>query len=164
MKTTFKSLAAALLAVAIVGTTATVRAADEAKPEAKAEKKAKADAPAADAAAPAKKGLPYSGTVTAIDKTAMTVTVKKKEAEKTFSITSSTKITKAGKPATLADGVVGEECGVSYLDEDSKNVARSFRFGPKPEKKEDAAKADAPKADGEKKAKKEKKTEGDKAK
>ncbi|MFM2293791.1 MAG: hypothetical protein RLZZ350_204 [Verrucomicrobiota bacterium] len=164
MKLQFKALTSALLAVAIVGTTVTVRAADDAKPEKKAEKKAKTEAPAEATAAPAKKALPYGGTVTAIDKTAMTVTVKKKDAEKTFSITSSTKITKAGKPATLADGVVGEECGVSFLDEDGKNVARSFRFGPKPEKKEDAAKADAPKADGEKPAKKEKKTEGDKAK
>ena len=144
MKPFPKSLMAALLAMAVIGTSVTVRAADEKKVEKKAE------APAGEAAP--KRGTPYGGTISAIDKTAMTVTVKKKEAEKSFSITAETKITKAGKPATFEDGVVGEEVGVYSMEEGGKNVARSLRFGPKPEKKE-----------GEAKPKKEKKADGEAA-
>jgi hypothetical protein len=136
MKKSFLPLTAALLAVAVLGTTVTVRAADEAKAEKKAEKKA--EAPAGEAAP--KRATPYGGTIAAVDKTAMTVTIKKKEAEKTLVVTASTKITKAGKPATLDDAVVGEEAGASYLEEAGKNVARSLRFGPKPEKKATDAK------------------------
>src|ERR1700687_1994336 len=50
------------------------------------------------------KGGPFHGKLAAIDKVAKTITVGKR----TFQITSETKIKKAGKPATLDDGVVGE--------------------------------------------------------
>jgi len=74
--------------------------------------------------------IPYNGKVTAIDKTAKTVTV----GERTFQITSETRIMKAGKPATLDDGVVGEVVGGQYRKtDDGKLVAQSVRFGPKPE-------------------------------
>jgi len=81
-----------------------------------------------------KKGAPhpFHGTLNAVDKTAKTITVGKQ----TFQITSETKITKNGKPATLDEGVVGEEIG-GYVKptDDSKLTASSVRFGPKTDSK-----------------------------
>lgn len=135
-KTLLQKTITGLLATALMGVAFQTSAQDK-KPEAKPEAKAEA------AAAPKKDKLPFSGTVSAVDKTAMTVSVKKKESEKSYLITYSTKITKDGKPATLDDAKVGEECGGSYKKtEDGKLEAVSIRFGPKPEKKADA-KADA---------------------
>ena len=115
-----------LLAVALVGIAFQTRAEDkatEAKPET-----------ATEAAKPKKDRLPFSGTVSAVDKAAMTISVKKKESEKTYEITSTTKFVKGGKPATLEDVVVGEECGGSYKKtEAGKLEALSVRLGPKPE-------------------------------
>ena len=54
--------------------------------------------------------LPFHGALTAMDTNAMTLTVEKR----TFEITSATIITKDGKPAVLADGVVGEQVRGSY--------------------------------------------------
>src|SRR5260370_16338125 len=48
---------------------------------------------------------PFRGKLAALDKSGKTITVGKR----TFHITSETKIMKAGKPATLEDGVVGAE-------------------------------------------------------
>ena len=53
---------------------------------------------------------PFHGKLSAIDTNAMTLTV----GERTFEITSETKITKDGQPAVLADGVVGEMAGGAY--------------------------------------------------
>jgi hypothetical protein len=93
--------------------------------------------PAAQKADPAKTEKhaspgPFHGKLAELDKNAKTITVGKR----TFHITAETKITKAGKPAVLADGVVGEEVG-GYLkpDSDGKLVASSLRFGPKPDAK-----------------------------
>jgi hypothetical protein len=64
------------------------------------------------AAAPApahKHGKGVSGKVSAVDATAMTLTV----GEKTFTVTSDTKITKHKQPATLADIAVGDTVTVS---------------------------------------------------
>jgi hypothetical protein len=52
---------------------------------------------------------------------------------RTFAVTAETKIVKAGKPAKLTDAVVGEDVGGSYVNKDGKLVAKSLRFGPKPE-------------------------------
>lgn len=76
-----------------------------------------------------KGGLPTPGKLDAIDKIAKTIKV----GERTFQITSETKLTKAGKPATLDDAVVGDEVGISYKAVDGKLVANSVRFGPRPE-------------------------------
>jgi hypothetical protein len=79
----------------------------------------------------------FNGKLSAIDTKAMTLTV----GERTFDITSDTKITKDGKSATLADGVVGETVGGAYKKgADGKLMATSIHFGAK--------------ADGEKKHKK----------
>jgi hypothetical protein len=73
---------------------------------------------------------PINGKVAAIDKTAKTLTV----GEHTFTVTSETRISKDGKPATLDDGAVGEEVTVMYSKtDDGKYNARMVRFGPRPE-------------------------------
>ena len=69
-----------------------------------------------------------------MDQVAKTITIKGKEKDRVFHITSQTKIMKAGKPATLENGVVGEEIG-GYARESAagKMEAVSVRFGPRPE-------------------------------
>jgi hypothetical protein len=76
---------------------------------------------------PAKAG-PFRGKLAAIDKVAKTITVGKR----TFQITSETKLKKAGKPATLEEGVVGEAVsGYIKPSADGKLVATTVNFGPK---------------------------------
>ncbi len=91
-----------------------------------------------DKPAPAEKGekkatkhLPFHGKVDAVDKTAKTLKV----GERTFHVTSTTKITKAGKPAILDDATVGEEVAGSYHEgEQGQLEVMSLRIGPKPAK------------------------------
>jgi len=72
----------------------------------------------------------FNGKLSAIDTNGMTLTV----GERTFEITSATKITKDARPATLADGVVGEMVGGAYKKgADGKLTATSISFGGKSE-------------------------------
>ena len=84
-------------------------------------------------APPAKKKQtsgPFHGKLAALDRQAATITVGKR----TFQVVASTKITKAGKAATLNDGVLGETAsGYFRMNEEGKLVLASLRFGPKPE-------------------------------
>lgn len=90
----------------------------------------KDEKPAAEPAKPKSDVAPFRGKVSAVDKAAMTFTV----GERTFQVTSESKLTKGGKPATLADAAVGDEVGGRYQKTaDGKLVALSVRFGPKPE-------------------------------
>jgi hypothetical protein len=78
---------------------------------------------------PANRVLPFHGKLKALDNTAKTISV----GTETFQITSETKITKTGKPATLADGGVGDDVAGAYKkDAEGKLNALSLRFGPKP--------------------------------
>jgi hypothetical protein len=82
--------------------------------------------------APAKKQTagPFHGRLKAIDRTAGTIAM----GTRTFHVTGSTKITKDGKPATLAEGAVGEMVsGYFKTSEDGKLTLSTLRFGPKPE-------------------------------
>ena len=126
-KSFLKPAFTSLIVATLLGFAISLPAADE-KPA-----PAKPEAPAPPR--PPRLGKPYGGAISAVDKTAKTVTVKKKDSEKTFSITSASKIMKAGKPATLEDAMVGEDAGVFYKDsEDGKAEALSLRLGAKPEK------------------------------
>jgi hypothetical protein len=110
-----------LLAVAVVGTPVALRAQDATNAPAK-------KTPAEKKTASVVKLIPFRGNVKAIDNNAKTLTVGKE----TFQITSGTKIIKMGKPATLADGAVGDQVGGQYKkDADGKLTATSVRFGPK---------------------------------
>ncbi len=73
--------------------------------------------------------LPFHGKLKAIDNTATTITV----GTETIQITSETKSTKLGKPATLEDGTVGDDVAGAYRkDAEGKSDAVSLRFGLKP--------------------------------
>jgi hypothetical protein len=75
------------------------------------------------------KAGPFHGKLVALDRAAKTITVGKR----TFHITSETKLKKAGKPATLDAGVVGEVVsGYVKPSPDGKLVATTVTFGPKP--------------------------------
>jgi hypothetical protein len=113
-----------LLAAAIVATPALSRAQDTST-----------NAPAA-STPKHKHGAPFHGTVSAMDTNAMTVTVGKL----TVQVTSETKITKNGKPATLTDGVVGEPASGYYKkDADGKLNATTIHFGSKKRETSDAS-------------------------
>ena len=87
---------------------------------------------------PNKQGvIPFRGKISAVDKTAKTITV----GERTFQVTSETKIMKAEKPATLDGAAVGEEIRGSYKKTDNgKLVAQRLSIGPKPEVPAEASK------------------------
>jgi hypothetical protein len=72
--------------------------------------------------------LPYKGNLTAVDKTAKTITVGKR----TFQITSETKIFRGAKPAKLEEGVTDEYLTLSYhKTDDEKFIAHNVYFGGK---------------------------------
>jgi len=79
--------------------------------------------------------LPFNGKITAIDAAAKTITLSGKEA-RVVQITSSTKITKDGKPATLDDIKTGDQVGGSFRkNADGKMEANTLNAGVRPEGK-----------------------------
>lgn len=73
-----------------------------------------------------KHGLPFHGTVNAVDTKEMTLTV----GSRTFQITSKTKITKNGEPAELSDATVGEKVSGYYRTNAAGNLnAATIHFG-----------------------------------
>jgi hypothetical protein len=85
-----------------------------------------------DSTAKKKSAHPFHGNLAAVDKTAKTI----KLGESVYQITSETKITKGGNPATLDDGVVGEPVsGYAKPADDGKMAATTVRFGAKAEDK-----------------------------
>lgn len=86
---------------------------------------------------------PFNGKIAAVDKQAKTVKV----GTLVLQVTSTTRITKDNKTATLEDAKVGEEAGGAYrVGDDKKLNLVSLRLGPKPDapvKKDAAPKKDA---------------------
>jgi hypothetical protein len=117
-----------LLAAAVAGAPVQLLAQNTNKPA--AEKKTAVAKK--DSAAKKKSAHPFRGKLAEVDKAAKTI----KLGQSTYQITSETKITKDGKPATLEDGVVGEPVtGYAKPTEDGKMVAASVYFGAKPDTK-----------------------------
>jgi hypothetical protein len=113
----------AIATAALIAAPATIHAQDAAATPA---------APATTPAPAKKKSAAVHGTVAAVDATAMTVTV----GTKTYTVTSETKITKDGKPATLADVTVGETVGISSKKgEGDKLTATAIHIGAAKKKK-----------------------------
>ena len=113
-----KIISLCLIAAAALFATVDLPAAEKPAPGEKAEKKAP-------------KHVPFHGKIGSIDKVAKTIKV----GERTFQVTSATKIAKAGKPATLDDASVGEEVGGAYHQaEGGKLELMSLRIGAKPTK------------------------------
>src|SRR6185437_1129235 len=103
-----------LLAIAVAGTPAVLHAQTTAN-----------NAPAKKSAS---RTLPFHGKLKAIDNSAKTISV----GNETIQITSTTKISRSGKPATLADGAVGDEVAGAYKkDAAGKLNAVSLHFAPK---------------------------------
>jgi hypothetical protein len=101
---------------------------------------ASTNAPASSDQTPAKPkkhgNPPFHGNLKAVDTNAKTLTV----GTLTLQVTSDTLITKDGKSATLADGVVGELVSGAYKKtNDGKLDATSVHFGAKVEKKKKEA-------------------------
>ena len=89
---------------------------------------ASTNAPTAPAKHKKHETLPFHGKLSSIDAAAMTLTV----GERTFVITSTTKISKDGTPATLAEAVVGEPVSGAYKKgADGKLTATSVHLGGK---------------------------------
>ena len=124
IKSVLKIAALSLLAAALAGTPAQLLAQSTNVPA--AEKKA---AVAKKEPATKKKGPhPFRGKLAAVDKVAKTIKV----GESIYQITSATKITKADKPATLEDGVVGDPVsGYVKPTNDGKMAATTVHFGAK---------------------------------
>jgi hypothetical protein len=128
LRSILKLGAVSLLAAAVASLPLQVLAQSTNKPA--AEKKA-AHAKK-ESSAKKKAAHPFHGKLAEVDKVAKTI----KLGESTYQITSETKITKDGKPATLEDGVVGEPVsGYAKPTEDGKMAATSVRFGGKHEEK-----------------------------
>ena len=76
------------------------------------------------------------GVVAAVDSDAKTITLK--DNDKTFYVTSQTRFTKDGPPATLADITVGENVSVRAKNVDGKMQISSVTIGKKKKKNADA--------------------------
>jgi hypothetical protein len=126
IKSVLRIGAVSVLAATIACMPVQLRAQSTNKPS--AEKKA--GAAKKESAAKQKSAHPFRGKLAAVDKTAKTIQVGKS----IYYITSETKITKAGQPATLDDAVVGEPTtGYVKPTEDGKMTAATLRLGPKVE-------------------------------
>ncbi|MGH7970470.1 MAG: hypothetical protein ACREIC_17230 [Limisphaerales bacterium] len=127
MKIHFGLNIAGLLAAALLALPSPVRSQTTNTPP--AEKKATSETPKHSKHSKTPGAGPFHGKLASLDKVAKTITVGKR----TFQITSQTKIQKDGKPATLADGVVGENVsGYIKPGSDGKLVASTVNFGAKP--------------------------------
>jgi hypothetical protein len=113
-----KKLITVLLVAAFAATTTLpVRAADKPAVTQKKETKPRA--------------LPFQGKLDSVDQQAKTIKI----GERVFHVTSDTKITKAGNPATLADAKAGDQVGLSYREVDKTLNLVSLRIGPKADAK-----------------------------
>jgi hypothetical protein len=126
IKSVMRIGAVCLLAAAVAGTPAQLLAQSTNKPA--AEKKSAVGKNGS--AAKQKAAHPFHGKLAAVDKAAKTIKV----GQSTYQINSATKITKAGKPATLEDAVVDEPVsGFVKPTDDGKMTAATVRFGAKAE-------------------------------
>lgn len=123
MKSLSKSLAIGLFAVAVATSSQLV-----AQTTNKAPVEKKSSTENKESATKNQKSLPFSGNIVTMDKNARTVTIGKR----IFQVTSETKIFKADKPATFADGAVGDYVTGSYKKaDDGKLIAHSLYYGGK---------------------------------
>ena len=128
MKSVLKIGAVTLLAAAIAGAPTQLLAQSTNKPA----REKKTTAARSESATKKKSAHPFRGKLVEVDKVAKTI----KLGKSTYEITSQTKITKDGKPATLEDGVVGEPVsGYAKPTEDGKMAATTVHFGAKADAK-----------------------------
>jgi hypothetical protein len=88
--------------------------------------------PAAAKALEKGKFMPYRGKISAVDKTAKTITLGGKGKERVFQVAADTRILKDGQPATLDDVQVGEQArGQARLSSQGNHELISLYLGPK---------------------------------
>ncbi len=134
IKNILKITTAGLLAISILALPVITSAQDTNAPT--TEKKSKKKS--------APTGHPFHGKLAAVDKTEKTITV----GSSVYAVTSETKIRKDEKPATLEDGVIGEECrGFVKTNSVGKVVIMSLSFGPKTDSEKKSGKSDSTKSD-----------------
>ena len=106
--------------------------------------------PPATTKAPEKgKFMPYRGKISAVDKTAKTITLGGKEKERVFQITADTRILKDGQPATLDDVQVGEQVrGQARVASQGNPELISLYLGPKGDGTKDARQKETPPQSG----------------
>src|ERR1043166_2759220 len=118
---TFQTVGMSLLGIALLCTPLALPAQDSKEPAAKSRSEKKETASKKPTAGP------FHGKLKAVDKAAKTITV----GTRTFQITSETVINKAGKPATLAEAVAGEEVsGYVKPNDQGKLIATKLNIGP----------------------------------
>jgi hypothetical protein len=123
MKSLSKSLAICLFAVAVATSPQLLAQSTNKAPTEKKSSTEKKE-PAEKKQSP----IPFHGNIVTLDKNARTLTIGKRM----FFVTSDTKIFKSDKPATFADGVVGDYVTGSYKKgDDGRLVAHSVYFGGK---------------------------------
>lgn len=121
IKSTVKFSLLGLTALALAANSLTAAEPPDKKPEAKAPvSKAERTGVA----------VPFHGPLKS--KTDASFTIEYRTKDLTIEVTSETKITKDGKPATLAETVVGDEVSGQYRILEDKKVARFLRLGAKP--------------------------------
>jgi hypothetical protein len=135
IKTIGKLTLVTILAAVVLGVPIGARAQDKTMP-----------APAAPADSDVKaKAIPFRGKIGAVDTVKMTLTLEGKTTNRVFEITSTTKLMKAGKPATLADATVGEPVTGQYTKTaDGKYLAKSVYIGGRTAATQPAPAAPAP--------------------
>lgn len=102
------------------------------EPKFEASKAAKKKSDESRAKEPRAKQMPFQGKLGAVDKVNKTITIKGKEKDRTFHVTSNTKLSKDGKPAVLDDAMVGDEvAGLVRKNADGKVEALLVCFGAK---------------------------------
>lgn len=129
MKSTIKFSLLGLTALALA--TTPLMAADMSDKTVKGEAKKEEKAATPSKAERAGVAVPFHGALKA--KTDASITIQYHTRDLTIEVTSETKITKDGKPATLAEAVIGEDVGGQYRKREDKMIARSLRLGAKPE-------------------------------
>ncbi len=135
LKSVLRIGAASLLAAAVAGLPLQLLA--QTTNKAAAEKKS--TVAKKESAAKKKSAHPFHGKLAEVDKVAKTIKI----GESVYLVTSETKINKAGKPATLEEGVVGEPVsGYAKPTEDGKMAATTVNFGAKSEDKSGDKKKD----------------------
>ena len=137
MNTIRRAGVVSLIALALAGLPAQLAAQSTNSPA--AGKKAAAEKQDTAKAEKKKAPHPFHGKLAKVDKIAKTIKV----GESVYQITSETRIKKSGKPATLDDGVEGEEVtGYVKPDASGKLAASSVNFGVPAGKKSSSKSAD----------------------
>jgi hypothetical protein len=93
---------------------------------------------------PSARPIPFHGMVSGVDQNAKTFTIAGKMTSRAFKVTDKTAVTKAGRPATMADIVENQEVsGLYRRNADGTLEAKQVKIGPMSEKKKESKKGSA---------------------